>query len=253
MKRPVRVIGIALAALALLVSIAIWNFAFSTPSINPLPLPAGLIALSSSSGQELLADSRFSADYKPLTRNFEAQSRAAFCGVASAVVVLNALRSSGPRLTQATFFGDTASAVRGPLEVSLAGMSLAQLADLLRTYGLEVSVFYAADTDVAAFRAIAQQNLESSGDFLLVNYQRAALGQGETGHISPLAGYSPATDRLLILDVAAYKYPPVWVESEALWNAMNTVDNASGRTRGFVVVREPPSTIATPLPGPATE
>jgi hypothetical protein len=44
-----------------------------------------------------------------------------------------------------------------------------------------------------------------------VNYQRGALGQKESGHISPLAAYNAASDRFLILDVAAYKYPPVWV------------------------------------------
>jgi len=252
-NRPARILGIACVVLALLVCIAVWDFAFSVPSINLLPVPAELISLRSFTGQALLADGRFAADYEPLTRNFEAQSRAAFCGVASSVVVLNALRSSVPRLNQTTFFSDAASAVRGPLRVSLAGMSLAQLADLLRTHGLEVSVFYAADTDVAAFRSIAQQNLASGGDFLLVNYQRASLGQAEAGHISPLAAYDAATDRLLILDVAAYKYPPVWVETAALWNAMNTADHASGRTRGFAVVREVASDPATARQGPATE
>jgi hypothetical protein len=42
----------------------------------------------------------------------------------------------------------------------------------------------------------------------------------------------------LLLDVASYKYPPVWVSAEALCKAMNTLDSDSGKTRGFVVVRE---------------
>ena len=71
---------------------------------------------------------------------------------------------------------------------------------------------------------------------MLVNYQRAVLGQGETGHISPIAAYNAQADRFLVLDVAAYKYPPVWVTTQDLWNAMNTIDPASGRSRGFVVV-----------------
>ena len=120
----------------------------------------------------------------------------------------------------------------------VGGMSLAQLGDLLRAHGMEATVFYASETSVDAFRSLAQENLKTTGDFLLVNYQRATLGRAETGHISPLAACNAATDRLLILDVAAYKYPPVWVSTEALWNAMNTVDSSSGRARGFIVVRE---------------
>jgi hypothetical protein len=46
---------------------------------------------------------------------------------------------------------------------------------------------------------------------MLVNYERAALGQAKTGHISPIAAYNAKADRLLVLDVATYKYPPVWV------------------------------------------
>jgi hypothetical protein len=36
--------------------------------------------------------------------------------------------------------------------------------------------------------------------------------------------------------VATHKYPWVWVSTEALWTAMNTVDSDSGRSRGFAVV-----------------
>lgn len=251
MKRLVRVSSAALSALLLLASITIWNAAFRTPSTNILPLADGLIAVTSSSGQTLLAERRFIADYEQLARNFESQSRPAFCGVASAVVVLNSLRSSGPRLTQSTFFTDAASKVRGSLQVTFAGMSLAQLGDLLRAHGLEVTLFYASDTPVDVFRSIAQENLRTTGDFLLVNYQRAALGQGEIGHISPLAAYNAATDRFLILDVTAYKYPPVWVSTAALWNAMNTTDSSSDRTRGFIVVRNGDSSKAGSPPGQA--
>jgi len=52
------------------------------------------------------------------------------------------------------------------------------------------------------------------------------------------AAYHEASDSFLILDVAAYKYPPVWVPAQALWEAMQAVDSTSGRSRGFVVVRQ---------------
>ena len=46
-----------------------------------------------------------------------------------------------------------------------------------------------------------------------MNYLRKAIGQERGGHISPLAAYDAKSDRFLILDVARYKYPPVWVKA----------------------------------------
>jgi glutathione-S-conjugate glycine hydrolase len=72
---------------------------------------------------------------------------------------------------------------------------------------------------------------------VLVNYLRKAIEQEAGGHISPLAAYDADTDRFPILDVSRYKYPPVWVEAESLFAAMNTPDADNGnRSRGYVVV-----------------
>ena len=238
MKRGLRIFGIAIFILIIVCALAVWNAAFNVPRSEQLPIPASLIAIDSDPGRELLASKEFVADYDRLSSVFEPQSRRAFCGVASAVVAVNALRNLQPRLTQSTFFTDAASKVRGSLQVTFGGMSLHELAALLRAHGLEATVFYASETGIDTFRSVAKQNLQTETDMLLVNYQRAALGQEEMGHISPIAAYNVTADRLLVLDVASYKYPSVWVHTEAMWKAMNTTDPASGRSRGFVVVRE---------------
>ena len=88
------------------------------------------------------------------------------------------------------------------------------------------------------FRREASENLARPGDYVLVNYQRNVLHQGRAmGHISPVAAYDRATDRFLVLDVAAYRYPPVWVSASELFAAMNTTDSESGRSRGWVLVQ----------------
>jgi hypothetical protein len=116
-------------------------------------------------------------------------------------------------------------------------MTLEQLRDLLRAHGVEATATFASDTTLEKFRELAKENLKTRGDYILINYQRSKIGQGESGHISPLAAYDEASDRFLILDVAAFKYPPVWVPAPLLWEAMQAVDSSSGRSRGFVVVR----------------
>ena len=124
------------------------------------------------------------------------------------------------------------------LRITFPGMPLAQLAAWLRAHGAEATAFYASDVSLDSFRAMAKQSLSTEGEFMLVNYQRASLGQQAMAHISPLAAYHGDMDRLLVLDVARYKYPSVWVPTERLWRAMDTVaDKTSGKTRGFVVVR----------------
>jgi hypothetical protein len=206
--------------------------------VNALALPDNLIPLDSPIGQKLLARSTFRADYGSLTRNFESQSRRNFCGVATSVVVLNALHVPTGRLTQSTFFTPAVERVRSEQKVTYTGMGLGDLAALLRAHNADATAIYASDLDVEGFRAMAKENLRTKGDFILANYQRAALGQQRMAHISPIAAYDEASDRFLVLDVASYKYPPVWVQTEDLWKAISTVANKkTGRTRGVVVVR----------------
>jgi hypothetical protein len=232
MRKSTRRIATAATVGVLLSACATWQLAFRVPAIDLQPLPQNLISLAAAEGQRMAA-SAASADHRLLTTAFEAQRRPAFCGVASAVIVLNALRP-GRNLTQTAFF----AALPMELRVTFGGMTLDELGHLLRQHRAEVEVVHASDSSLEAFRLKARENLSRAGDYMLVNYQRSVLGQGNGGHISPLAAYSAETDRFLILDVAAYRYPPVWVSTADLWNAINTVDRTSGRTRGFVVIRE---------------
>ena len=79
--------------------------------------------------------------------------------------------------------------------------------------------------------------LRIADHFVIINYLRMAIGQERGGHISPLAAYEAKTDRFLILDVARYKYPPVWVAASDLFDAMNTPDaDNENKTRGYVLI-----------------
>jgi hypothetical protein len=238
-KRVFRILAIVLAAVAVAAAARVWNEKFRLPAVERLPIPAGLIAVDSEEGRRLLAESRFAADYDRLAQNFVRQSRAGFCGVATSVIALNALRGPRRHLDQASFFSDAAERVRSSLQVSLEGMVLDDFRDLLRAHDVLVTTVYATDSDVDAFRSVAKQNLARPGDYLLVNYQLKSLGQGKGGHFSPIAAYHSGSDRMLILDVAGHRYPPVWVPTEALWSAMTWLDRPGDRGRGFVVIRDP--------------
>ena len=233
MKKALIILGLMLATTVLgLAGFAGWVL---YPHHNPLPLPPSLVAATAAEGVERLADAEAFADYELLSSSFQAQSLASYCGVASSVAVLGAF---GTPTTQAGFFTDEASAVRSRFKVTFGGMSLADLAGLLNAHGLKTSVHYADQFSVVEFRAAVEKNLATDDDYLLVNYQREALGQGRVGHISPLAAYDRETDSVLVMDTAAHKYPPTWVPVVLLYAGMNTTDSASSKMRGYVEVTQ---------------
>lgn len=233
MKRIVVVVAIVLAVAGLAAGGAAWNRYLRTPPLALEPLPSHLIALDTPAGRALLAQSESNADYEPLRANYVAQTRRAYCGVASALTALNA---SGASLDQKALFADDDVAL-DPLKVSFVGMSLREFGDLLRAHGAQATVVHASSTDLDGFRRALSSNLQRDGDLLLVNYERELLGQKRMGHISPLAAYDVDSDRVLILDVAAHRYPPVWVPVATLWEAMNApINPQTTRTRGFVTI-----------------
>jgi hypothetical protein len=236
MKRRLKSIGLALITAVLLAfSGGIW-YGISAPVVHRLPLAQGLVDVSSAQGTEMLLRASTKADYEQLAPAFVAQSRRGFCGVASSVAVINAALHPEPPLTQQTLFTPAAAAVRGPVAVSFHGLTLKQLAGIIQAHGLRAEVVHAAHSDADAFRSIARGALDDPSVFIVVNYDRASLGQRGDGHISPIAAYDAETDRVLILDVAAHKYPYTWVPISKLWMAMDTTDPSSRQSRGYLLV-----------------
>jgi hypothetical protein len=213
---------------------------------DTLPISPQLIPFTSTEGEKLLLDSQSKADYFLLSNQFVTQVNQAYCGVASSVMVLNALGLPAPEssqykpfkvFTQENFFDRVETKqVVSPEVVSKRGMTLVQLGGLLTSHAAKVKVYYGADVDLNQFRSLLVQNLSARDNFAIINYLRKSIGQERGGHISPIASYNQKTDRFLILDVSRYKYPPVWVKAVDLWQAIRTIDSDSGKTRGFVLV-----------------
>ena len=211
-----------------------------------LPLPAGLTDLSSEEGEKFFLESGAHEAYFPISANFVTQKTQAYCGVASIVMVLNALRAPAPSspeylpyrtFTQDNLLDDGTDAVLPRDLLARQGMTLDQLGGLLALHPVAVEVHHAVDGGLDGFRTAARVALGEKDHFVIVNYLRKALGQEIGGHISPLAAYDEKADRFLILDVARYKYPPVWVKASDLFDAMNTSDAANdNKTRGYVIV-----------------
>lgn len=217
---------------------------------DTLPLPPNLIDIRSAEGERLLRNSESFDSYVRLGSNFVTEQTQAFCGIASIAMVLNALGLPAPpspeyapyrMFDQNNLLDEQAERVLGRTVLGEQGMTLEQLGGLLALHGVEVEIRYAGESSPEQFRALAREYLIGPDRAVIVNYLRKAISQERGGHISPLGAYDAQSDRFLILDVARYKYPPVWVRSRELFDAMNTPDRQNGgRTRGFVLIRKTP-------------
>lgn len=80
----------------------------------------------------------------------------------------------------------------------------------------------------------------SSATKLVCSFSRAALGQTGDGHFSPIGAYHAESDSVLVMDVARFKYPPYWASLEDLYQAMQPIDEATQKSRGWFLLTDPP-------------
>lgn len=212
----------------------VWTIAH--PGVENLPLPATLLAHDSSGASSLPSTPETAVDLVALSSALQGQETRTGCGPATAATVLSALK--GRRVSQDDVFSDEAVAQRPQWKTFLGGMPLEALAAMLRTHGIEAETVHAGASSVEVFRDAVRRNESTPGDFLVVNFLRTGLGQQGGGHFSPVGAYDAASDRVLILDVAVLRYPPVWAPLVDLFTSMDTVDSQAGLTRGWIEVRQ---------------
>lgn len=231
----------------------------------------GLVAFNSDEGLARLARSAARADFAALANQFEAQSNAAFCGPTTTAIVLNALYAGSPELprdrsrlraedvqhlppgwdlsvprftqdsvisrghkTRAQVLGEPVK-VAGR-EVRDGGYQLRQLDDMLRANGLATTPVIVDDTKTEQdIRGELRHNLQQGGDYVIVNYQRKAIGQRGGAHISPLGAFDATTDSVLVMDVNPASAGWVWVPTTSLIKGMRTFDTVENR--GYILVR----------------
>ncbi len=217
----ITIVAIATTA-ALLVT---WWIA--SPTDPDLELVAPLRAYAA--GDLSTAHGQYAKDLAPLTNGFRSQAYRTFCGPASIATVLRAYGVK--QVDQATIF----SSLGSKLDAFYTGMSLADLATLAESVGLNSEIVYADTLSLDTFRERLKANLGRAGDFVVVNYDRRVLKQSGAGHISPVGAYDEAQDTFLVLDEAAYKYPFTWIPTRLLYDAVHT--RASDRFRGVLLIR----------------
>ncbi|MFL5261438.1 MAG: phytochelatin synthase family protein [Anaeromyxobacteraceae bacterium] len=157
---------------------------------------------------------------------FASQRNASFCGPTTA---LNVERSLGKDDDQDHVLEGTG--VRSILGYVWGGLTLDEEAALLRQKtGRRATVL--RDLDLARFRQeLARAN--DPGLRYVVNFARGPLFGRGGGHHSPVGGYLPDRDLVLVLDVNA-SYRPWLVTTARLFEAADTYDPKTHQKRGLI-------------------
>ena len=122
--------------------------------------------------------------------------------------------------------------------VASNGLTLAEVAEILRAHGCTVWTVHSASSTVSQFRRDLLDALSSADSCsgMILNFHRGPLSTGEKArksHHSPAVAYHKASDNLLVLDTAAPIERHFWTSVEAMFTAMLTVDHVSGKSRGY--------------------
>ncbi len=242
--------------------------------INSKIYAADLVTIDSAEGIRRFNRSDAKVDFFPLANHFESQQNKVFCGIASSVIVLNTLRLDNSnikkpqdhaliskserkyfpkgvdpifeRYTQnilLNYKSKSKIAVFGkPIDIKGEmkpdyGLQLGELATLLSSYNLSVTkVTTNEKIQDNTIKESFIKNLKTKDDYILINYSRKTLGQGNSGHISPLGAYDKESDSFLIMDVNPNVSKWVWVETKDLTSSMRTFDIVENR--GYLLIKE---------------
>lgn len=168
----------------------------------------------------------------PVARLYQAelqyQSNGSACGPSSLANVLRSLGDKGA--SQRSVLSGSGLCWTG---LCIPGLTLDELAGLAERQR-PGRVQTLRNLSLAAFREHLGRVNDPSRRYIL-NFHRGPLFGRGGGHHSPIAGYLPDRDRVLVLDVNR-AYTPWLVPTERLYAAMDTVDTATGRKRGLLLI-----------------
>jgi hypothetical protein len=151
------------------------------------------------------------------------------------------------------FSRSTSGASQLSTQVKETGITFGTFACLAKCQGLDVDAVYGSNSTVDDFRRIVKRTCadpssssSSSSErrrqqhrpasFLVVSYTRKVIGQTGTGHFSPIGAYDEASDHVLVLDTARFKYGPHWIPLQLMFDALLPEDPDTGKSRGYMVL-----------------
>ena len=232
-----------------------------------------VVSWNSAEGKKRLFESDHAEDFFRLANFYQPQINPVYCGVASAVIVLNALSQPSNQTpeeksleipipgseqaikfsaySQTTFLGTKTDVVKpkGVIEyrsknksgIYKPGLSLLELKGLIEAYRFRVSHYFPSEFEIngealSNFRDFIKAVFSSNEQYMIIHFRSDTLGGIPKGNISPVAAYHEPSDSVLILDVAGHKGPWYWAPVDHVLKAMATTYDTQPKGGGYLII-----------------
>ncbi len=176
----------------------------------------------------------------------------ASCSLASATMVVNALRipqiqyANQKLATTNSVVHSTQNAWKNDVKQGGDGVTLDQfgsfLSQAMKAYNIlpiRLEVIHATSVKdiVTKFHQALLEGEKTGRTFNIVNFdQKFISGTESVGQFAPVGAYDANTKRVLIMDPDRELFEPYWVSEHRLMNGMETGDSDAHKNRGFVIV-----------------
>ena len=176
----------------------------------------------------------------------------ASCSLASATMVINALRVpqmvyANQKLATSDSLQKVSSSWASEVRQGGKGVTLDQLGVFLKSalkkYHLnpvELEVIHATHSKEFAtrFHKALLESEKTGTSFVIVNFdQKYMSGTKSIGHFSPVGAFDEHTKRILLMDPDREFFEPYWVPEQVLVTSMTTEDRDAQKRRGFILVK----------------
>ncbi|XP_069137707.1 glutathione gamma-glutamylcysteinyltransferase-like [Argopecten irradians] len=215
----------------------------AAPEFYRRSLPEGCIAFSSAEGKTIFKEALESGHmgcYFKMAAQFSTQSEPAFCGLTTLVMILNALEVDPGKIWKSPWrwYNENMLECCVPFKIiKEKGITDDQFICMAGCNSLEAESTRVDDTaSIETFRDHVARLSKQDDQFIALSYSRKTLGQTGDGHFSPVGGYHPDRDLVLVMDTARFKYPPHWVPLVTVWEAMKPLDKSTGKPRGYCIL-----------------
>eukprot|EP01064_Diplonema_japonicum_P008554 TRINITY_DN16009_c0_g1_i2.p1 TRINITY_DN16009_c0_g1~~TRINITY_DN16009_c0_g1_i2.p1 ORF type:complete len:438 (+),score=56.58 TRINITY_DN16009_c0_g1_i2:37-1350(+) len=202
----------------------------------PARSPSDIVSFSSMKGKRMFAEALnegYHESYFRLSEQYQTEGAGEANGEVCLSMILNALRIDPLKSSVVDtpvwkgvwrwFSADMLSSKMNCSHGTFSKFSCLSRRALLHENDCSVSTFTPATADLAAFRVHIQYCVSSVSSFLVTSFDKTQLfGEPHDRPVnySPIAGYHPETDSVLILDVDRRNTAPYWVPLSKLYASM---------------------------------
>lgn len=249
--------------------LSIVKFGYNNFIPSPYSNILAVVPFDSDIGVDLFEKSQHKKAFFKLAPHYVAQQNINSCGVASAIIILNAIdiksKKTPPISKKGSWYVPEEKTLYGQFvwnednfynqEISEildktvlegdkkidgsyhVGIELDRLSLALKLQGLDIETHHVtsvSDNSIESFRNLVKTFTQDPTKYIIINYNLNIYTIQGGGHFSPIGAYEATSDSILILDTWSDSNNWLWIKLQDLYLSMNTLDGTT--CRGYILI-----------------